>query len=324
MSLLEIKNLCVYYPIKTSWISKKSQKFNKAVDNVSFDIKEGETVALVGESGSGKTSLGRAILRLIPIYSGEIIYNHVDLSSLNSKKMIPFRKEIQMVFQDPYSSLNPRMSVGELIGEALLAHKIFPSANKMFYKHIIDTLELCGLEESHLKLYPHQFSGGQRQRIGIARALALNPKLLIADEAVSALDVSIKAQIIQLLKNIQQERGISYLFITHDLSIINNFADRVLVMYGGKIVEAASAKSIFSSPKHPYTQKFLDSAPLIRQKKLHKASSVSPLESSLETIPEDACPYVSICSKRQDICLKSAPNLIENHQNHSVACFFTD
>ena len=321
MSLLEIKDLCVYYPIKTPLFTQE-KRYNKAVDGVSFDIGAEETVALVGESGSGKTSLGRAILRLTPIHSGQVIYNSSDLSSLNSKEMVPFRKEMQMVFQDPYSSLNPRMSVGELIGEALLTHKIFPSANEAFYHHIIETLELCGLEEAHLKLYPHQFSGGQRQRIGIARALALNPKLLIADEAVSALDVSIKAQIIQLLKKIQQERGISYLFITHDLSIINNFADRVLVMYGGKIVESAPTTSIFSTPKHPYTQQFLASAPLIRRKK-ETINLFNTQTELLSPITELSCPYATICPKRQDTCLKSSP-ILDNSQEHSVACFFAD
>ncbi|MGL5721061.1 MAG: oligopeptide/dipeptide ABC transporter ATP-binding protein [Brevinema sp.] len=320
MSLLDIKNLCVYYPIKGSFFAKE-QRYNKAVDGVSFSVNAGETVALVGESGSGKTSLGRAILRLTPIHSGQVIYNETDLSSLSLKEMLPFRKEIQMVFQDPYSSLNPRMSVGEIIGEALLAHKIFPAANEAFYQHIIDTLLLCGLEEEHLKLYPHQFSGGQRQRIGIARALALNPKLLIADEAVSALDVSIKAQIIQLLKKIQQERGISYLFITHDLSIINSFADRVFVMYGGKIVESAPTRSIFLTPKHPYTQQFLASAPLIRRKQ--GAKNILPAHIEPIATTGLSCPYAQICPKRQEKCVVDSP-ILDNSHEHAVACFFAD
>ncbi|MGL5955051.1 MAG: ABC transporter ATP-binding protein [Brevinema sp.] len=319
MNLLEINNLCVYYPIKQGWFSQNKPCYTKAVDNVSLTISEGETVALVGESGSGKTSLGRAALRLVPIHSGQIIYNGVDISQLSAQEMLPFRREIQMVFQDPYSSLNPRMSVAELIGEALLAHKLFPTTNDEFYQHIINTLELCGLEESHLKLYPHQFSGGQRQRIGIARALALNPRLLIADEAVSALDVSIKAQIIQLLKKIQQEKGISYLFITHDLSIIKEFANRSIVMYGGKIVESASTENIFSTPKHPYTQRFLASVPLIRRKQ-NTYKHLDILDSI--SIDEKSCSYAPLCPKRQALCLESQPKL--EGKEHSCACFFAD
>ena len=261
-SLLEIDNLKVYFPIKKGFF-KRTVGFTKAVDGISLTIPKSKTLALVGESGSGKSTIGTAILRLINISNGSIFFNGIDISRLSQKELLPYRGKIQIIFQDPYSSLNPRMTIGEIIREGMVSLKIGLQDKTIQEMVIKDLLVKVGLEFEHFYRYPHEFSGGQRQRIGIARALAVEPQLIICDEPTSALDVSVRAQVLELLKTLQQEQGLSYLFITHDLSIIGTIADEVAVMKEGKIVEQGAVTEVMNAPKDPYTKKLLASAPKI-------------------------------------------------------------
>ena len=257
--LLEVINLQVHFPIKSAFL-RRTLDVVKAVNNVSFTIPKGRIVGLVGESGSGKTTLGRSLIRISPITAGTICYNGKEIQSLNRRLFFPFRKKIQMIFQDPYNSLNPRLSIQKIIEEPLQIH--FPALKKSNREEkVIDLLEKVGLTADHRKRYPHQFSGGQRQRIGIARALAVEPEFIICDEAVSALDVSIQAQIINLLQDLQEERGLTYLFIAHDLAVVEHISDYLLVMNQGKIVEQGDCKKIYQNPKDPYTQKLFEAIP---------------------------------------------------------------
>ncbi|MCS7064325.1 MAG: ATP-binding cassette domain-containing protein [Methylacidiphilales bacterium] len=257
--LLEVKNLKVYFPVRTG-IFQKISGWIKAVDDVSFSIPKGTTVGLVGESGSGKTTIGRALIKLITITSGEIFYDGQAIHQLSEKMFRPYRKKIQMIFQDPFHSLNPRMTIHDIIGEALEIH--FPSLSKSERtERITLLLQRVGLKKEHLFRYPHEFSGGQRQRIGIARALAVEPEFIICDEPVSALDVSVQAQIINLLQDLQDELGLTYLFIAHDLAVIEHMSDEVLVMRHGVIVESGSAEAIYQNPQHPYTRELIASVP---------------------------------------------------------------
>jgi len=259
--LLEVKNLAVHFPIRKG-IFKRIRGYHKAVDNVSFSVKKGTTVGLVGESGSGKTTIARALVKLVPVTSGTINYEAIDVTTLTPKQFFPYRKKIQKIFPDPFSSLNPRMTLYAIISEALGIH--FPHWNKQDKcERVVQLLRKVGLSADYMFHYPHQFSGGQRQRIGIARALSVEPEFIICDEPVSALDVSIQAQIVNLLQDLQEELGLSYLFIAHDLAVVEHISDYVLVMKKGKIVEQASTEEIYSSPKNPYTQKLLDSVPVI-------------------------------------------------------------
>lgn len=257
--LLEVKNLKVYYPI-TGGLFQRVVDHVKAVDGVSFTVEKGTTVGLVGESGSGKTTIGRTIIRLAPITEGAIFYQGTEISTLSHREFFPYRKKIQMVFQDPFNSLNPRMTIRQIIAEPLDIH--FPDlsvADKT--ARVADLLKKVGLQPDHMQRYPHEFSGGQRQRIGIARALAVEPDFIICDEPVSALDVSVQAQIINLLQDLQEELGLTYLFIAHDLAVVEHISDKVLVMTGGRIVEQADADAIYRNPQHPYTRKLLDAVP---------------------------------------------------------------
>ena len=257
--LLDVVNLQVHFPIKSPFL-RRTLELIKAVDNVSFTIPKGKIIGLVGESGSGKTTLGRALIRLSPITNGKICYQGQEIQSLSRRLFFPFRKKIQMVFQDPYNSLNPRLSIQKIVEEPLQIH--FPTLKKSHREEkVIDLLEKVGLEGDHRNRYPHQFSGGQRQRIGIARALAVEPEFIICDEAVSALDVSIQAQIINLLQDLQEERKLTYLFIAHDLAVVEHISDYLLVMNQGKIVEQGDCQKIYRSPKHPYTQKLFEAIP---------------------------------------------------------------
>ncbi|CAF0705400.1 ABC transporter ATP-binding protein [Candidatus Methylacidithermus pantelleriae] len=257
--ILEVQNLKVYFPIR-SGLFRRTSGWIRAVDDVSFRLRKGTTTGLVGESGSGKTTIGRAILRLIPITSGKIFYEGKEIVSLSSKEFRPYRKKIQMVFQDPYNSLNPRLTIEQTIGEALEIH--FPQLNRRQRRdRIAELLNKVGLKAEHMDRYPHEFSGGQRQRIGIARALAVEPDLLVCDEPVSALDVSVQAQIVNLLMDLQAELGLTYLFISHDLALVEHISDMVLVLQSGKLVEAAPAEEIYRNPRHPYTQKLLEAVP---------------------------------------------------------------
>lgn len=256
--LLDVQNLCTFFPVRSGIFGGITGQ-TKAVDGISFHINEGETLGLVGESGCGKTTVGRTILKLIPATSGKVIYKGIDLFELSSSKMRSLRKELQIIFQDPVGSLNPRMRVGNIVGEPLVIHKI--TGGKDLQKRVGDLLERCGLWAGAADRYPHEFSGGQRQRIGIARALALNPKLIVCDEPTSALDVSVQSQILNLLADLQDEFGLSYLFISHDMAVIHHLCDRIAVMYQGKIVEQGTRDEIINNPQHTYTQTLLSAVP---------------------------------------------------------------
>lgn len=259
--LIKVDHLKVYFPILGGVFRRKIGEV-KAVDDVSFVVKKGETVGLVGESGSGKTTTGRAIIRLNEPTAGTITYEGREISRLDSRAFRPYRKKIQIIFQDPYNSLNPRLSIFDIIGEALEIH--FPEMNRADRRaRVAELLEKVGLKRDHLDRYPHEFSGGQRQRVGIARALAVNPEFIVCDEPVSALDVSVQAQIVNLLQDLQEELGLTYLFIAHDLAVVEHISDFVLVMNGGKIVEAATAEAIYENPQHEYTRKLLGAVPKV-------------------------------------------------------------
>lgn len=289
----------------------------KAVDGISFHIKRGETLGLVGESGSGKTTTGRLILRLIEPTAGRIVFEGQDLSNLKKHEMRLVRRNIQMIFQDPYASLNPRMTVREIIAEPLIIHKV--ASGKELEERVNNLLDIVGLHKNHAKRLPQEFSGGQRQRIGIARALALEPKLIVCDEPISALDVSIQAQIINLLQDLQEQFNLTYLFIAHDLSVVKHIADRVAVMYLGKIVEMGDKEQIFNEPRHPYTKALLASVPIPDPSQKGKAAvlkgdSPSPIN------PPPGCRFASLCEKAKDICFKEEPDLVEVKSNHFVGC----
>ncbi|MDE1170549.1 MAG: ATP-binding cassette domain-containing protein [Verrucomicrobium sp.] len=259
--LLEVKDLRVHYPARGGWFSKQGEPV-RAVDGVSFTVEKGKTVGLVGESGSGKTTIGRAIVGLAPVTSGEVLYEGARIDGLSARRFLPYRKKIQMIFQDPFHSLNPRMRVEQIVGEALEIH--FPAMTPGQRRdRVAQLLESVGLKAEHLARYPHQFSGGQRQRIGIARALAVEPDLIVCDEPVSALDVSVQAQIINLLQDLQEKLGLAYLFIAHDLAVVEHLSDTMLVMHRGKIVEAAPAEELYRNPQHEYTRRLLAAVPTL-------------------------------------------------------------
>jgi len=259
MPLLEVENLCTWFPVLGGVMRRKVGDI-RAVDNVSFTVEAGKTVGLVGESGSGKTTVGRTILKLIPATSGRVKFDGREILPLSEREFRPLRREIQMIFQDPFGSLNPRFTIGEIVGEALEIH--FPKMSRADRAdRVAELLKLVGLQADMMRRYPHEFSGGQRQRIGIARALAVEPRFIVCDEPVSALDVSVQAQIVNLLQDLQDELGLTYLFIAHDLAVVEHISDHVLVMYRGKIVESAPAEQIYESPQHDYTKKLLAAVP---------------------------------------------------------------
>ena len=263
MALLAVENLKVHFPLKTGWLGGASESV-KAVDGVSFTIAPGETLGLVGESGCGKSTLGRAIVRLVDPTAGSVRFGGADLAQLGARELRERRRQLQIIFQDPYGSLNPRMTVEDIVGEALDVHKLTASKAER-RQRIEELLTDVGLDAKYIQRYPHEFSGGQRQRIGIARALAVKPQLIICDEPVSALDVSVQAQIINLLQDLQREHGIAYLFIAHDLAVVEHISQRVMVMYLGKVVELADAKAIVRSPQHPYTQALISAVPEVAE-----------------------------------------------------------
>nr|WP_024821551.1 oligopeptide/dipeptide ABC transporter ATP-binding protein [Aminobacterium mobile] len=321
MSILQVDNLKKYFPIEGGLLFKKVIGHVKAVDGVSFSINKGETLGLVGESGSGKSTVGLMTLRLLNMTDGDILFNGKPISSFDKEEMKQFRLRAQMVFQNPFASLNPRMIIRDTIGRVLKIHGLVKNDDEMD-EHILKTLEEVGLKREHLGRYPHEFSGGQRQRIAVARALVSNPEFIVLDEPTSALDVSVQAQILNLFKTLQENRGLAYLFISHNLAVIRHISDRVAVMYLGKLMEYASKDSIFNSPKHPYTQALLRSIPkpFIAgediEDKVIKGDIPSPVN------PPSGCGFHSRCSMAKDICKREVPEWREIETKHWVACHF--
>ncbi|HHY11260.1 MAG TPA: dipeptide ABC transporter ATP-binding protein [Firmicutes bacterium] len=318
--LLEVRNLKTYFPLKRGLLGKQ-KGFVKAVDGVSFSVKRGETLGLVGESGCGKTTTGKSILRLIEPTAGEVIFDGQDLMALNEQGMRKMRREMQLIYQDPYSSLNPRLTVGEIVGEPLLVHRILDRQARG--KRVRELLDVVGLSQEHVYRYPHEFSGGQRQRIGIARALALNPKLIVCDEPVSALDVSIQSQILNLLADLQEEFQLTYVFIAHGLAAVKHISDRVAVMYLGKVVELAESKVIYDSPLHPYTQALISAIPVPnprsrKERILLEGDVPSPVN------PPTGCRFHTRCSRCFDRCRTEEPRLASKGGGHFVACHLHD
>ncbi len=318
MPLLEVKNLKVHFPVKHGLFSRVHESV-KAVDDVSFAIEPGETLGLVGESGCGKTTLGRAIVRLVEPTAGNVLFGGEDITRMDGAELRARRRKFQMIFQDPYGSLNPRMTVEDIVGEALDIHGLAENSSAR-RKRVIELLQAVGLEALHAQRYPHEFSGGQRQRIGIARALAVEPKLIICDEPVSALDVSVQAQIINLLQDLQQQHGIAYLFIAHDLAVVEHISRRVMVMYLGKIVEIADAKTVIRQPKHPYTQALISAIPQVdpdtKRKRIILPGDVpSPID------PPPGCPFHPRCPiAEMPHCRADVPALREVGKEHRASC----
>ncbi|MEX2104587.1 MAG: dipeptide ABC transporter ATP-binding protein [Bacilli bacterium] len=314
--LVQIKNLKKHFPVNKGLFGR-NKSFVRAVDGVSFTIHKGETLGLVGESGCGKSTTGRMVLRLLEPTEGEIWFNGTKISGLNDNHMREMRREMQMVFQDPYASLNPRMTVGDIISEPLIVHNILNG--KENERRVHELLELVGLSSYHAVRYPHEFSGGQRQRIGIARALAVNPKLIVADEPVSALDVSIQSQVLNLMQDLQKEFELTYLFISHNLSVVEHISDRVGVMYLGKLVEVADKQSLYDKPLHPYTQALLSAVP-VANPRLKRERIILEGDIPSPSNPPSGCTFHTRCRSCMDICKTIVPELKEIEPGRSVAC----
>lgn len=315
--LLEVKDLKKWFPIKGSGFGKE-KAFFKAVDGVSFTLNRSETLGIVGESGCGKSTMGRSVLRLIEPTEGQIIYEGEDIMTLDRKALRAKRKEFQMMFQDPYASLNPRMTVGEIIGEPLEIQTDMNSKERE--AKVLEIMDLVGLNTQYIRRYPHEFSGGQRQRIGIARAIILQPKLLVCDEPVSALDVSIQAQIINLMEDLQHHMGIAFMFISHDLSVVRHISDRVAVMYLGHVVEYAEKDELYNNPSHPYTIALLSVIPTVEKTKREKIILQGDLPSPAN--PPSGCCFHTRCYKAQQICKECTPELKDLGNGHMCACHF--
>ena len=316
--LLELQDIVKHFPVTGGMLLRQIASV-RAVDGVNLEIREGETLGLVGESGCGKSTLGRLILRLEEPTSGDILFRGESILGYDKGQMRALRREMQIIFQDPFSSLNPRKNVAHIIGEPLYVHGTTKRRERE--KKVLRLLEVVGLKKEHMRRYPHQFSGGQRQRIGVARALALNPKLVICDEAVSALDVSIQAQVINLLQDLQEEFGLTYLFISHDLSVVEHISNRIAVMYLGKVVELADSDTLYKEPIHPYTQALLSAAPVPDPKRMSKRTTlIGDVPSPIN--PPSGCRFHTRCPFASDTCSREAPQLNEVRENHFVACFF--
>lgn len=314
--LMKVENLCQWFPVKGSTGRKK--QYVKAVNGVSFGVKEGETLGIVGESGCGKSTLGRTMIKLLDPTGGNVYYKGTDITKYSEKQMRPLRKDIQIMFQDPYASLDPRMTIGDIIAEPMDIRKQCKDPKERLEK-IVELMEECGLNKAYVSRYPHEFSGGQRQRIGIARALSVDPRLIICDEPVSALDVSIQSQIINLLMELQKKRHLSLVFISHDLSVVHHIADRIVVMYLGKIMELTDKEELFKNPAHPYTKALLSSIPVIGDRGFEK---VQPLEGELPSPvdPPKGCPFRTRCPQACSKCKEYSGELLEVSKGHYVAC----
>ena len=322
--LLTVRDVKQYFPVKKTKLREK-QRYVRANDGISLDIYAGETLGLVGESGCGKSTLGRTLLQLYPQTHGDVIYHKdgkdIDLKKLSKEEMRVLRKDLQLIFQDPYSSLNPRMTVGQIIGEGLVSHGIFKRGDPAMRDYIFKVMEDCGLATYMFGRYPHQFSGGQRQRIGIARSLALNPSFVVCDEAVSALDVSIQSQILNLLSDLKEKQNLTYLFITHDLSVVKYISDRIGVMYLGNMVELAPTEELFANTLHPYTEALLSAIPVVdeddkRERILLEGDIPSPVN------PPSGCKFHTRCRYCQQKCREEVPEWTNVGNDHYVACHF--
>ena len=323
--LLTIKDVKQYFPVKKTKLREK-QRYVRANDGISLEIYEGETLGLVGESGCGKSTFGRTLLQLYPQTHGDVIYHKdgrdIDLKKLSKEEMRVLRKDLQLIFQDPYSSLNPRMTVGQIIGEGLVSHGIFKKGDPAMQEYIFQVMENCGLANYMFGRYPHQFSGGQRQRIGIARSLALNPAFVVCDEAVSALDVSIQSQILNLLSELKEKQNLTYLFITHDLSVVKYISDRICVMYLGNMVELSESEELFKHTYHPYTEALLSAIPTTeednggRERILLEGDIPSPVN------PPSGCKFHTRCRYCQEKCKNEVPEWRDMGNHHYVACHF--
>ncbi len=321
-SVIEVNDLKVHFPVARGFIIKRNVGAVKAVDGVSFNVAPGETLGLVGESGSGKTTVGRAIMHLVDVTDGQILFHGNDLTTLPRREIRKSRQKLGIIFQDPYGSLNPRMTAADIVGEPLIVHKLTESKAE-YREQVEELLTTVGLNPSMANRFPHEFSGGQRQRIGIARALAANPDFIVADEPVSALDVSIQAQIINLLQDLQEKSGVAYLFIAHDLSVVRHISDRVAVMYLGKIVETAERTELYTNPKHPYTQALLSAVPIPdpaveahRERIVLTGDIPSPLN------PPSGCVFRTRCPIATEECGVEVPEFRELSPGHSVACIY--
>lgn len=321
-NLLEVSHLSKSFATNASLIGKLSSGHVSAVDDVSFAIKPGETLGLVGESGCGKTTTGRCIMRLVEPTSGEVTFEGRNIKEMKRRELKAFRKEMQFIFQDPYASLNPRMTIGEIVSEPFVIHGLLPNKTERMNR-VKELLKLVGLNPEYVNRYPHEFSGGQRQRVGIARAFALNPKLIICDEPVSALDVSIQAQVLNLLKDLQNRFNTAYLFIAHDLSVVQHISDRVAVMYLGNLVEISDWKGLYSTPYHPYTQSLLSAVPVAdpdiqraRKRIILPGDPPSPIN------PPSGCRFHTRCPIAQEVCKQEKPQLKEVAPGHRCACHF--
>jgi oligopeptide transport system ATP-binding protein len=323
-TLLEIKDLKMYFPVTSGIVFQRTVAHIKAVDGVSFSIKKGETLGLVGESGCGKTTAGRCILQLYKPTGGDVLFEGERLNDLSAKEMIPFRRKMQVIFQDPYGSLNPRMTCRDIIGEPLIVHKL-TSSKAEYADRVAELLMVVGLNPFMGDRYPHEFSGGQRQRIGIARALAVDPSFIVCDEPVSALDVSIQAQVINLLEELQDQFNLTYLFIAHDLSVVRHISDRVAVMYLGHIVEIADKQELHENPLHPYTRALLSAVPIpdpVAEAKRERIVLTGDVPSPMN--PPDGCVFHTRCPVAIDDCQQVIPELREVSPNHWVACIRSD